>query len=219
MTKREQARSIYLQSGCTLQLIAEKIGVSASTVRSWKRRDKWDAQKRKRGAQPGNKNALYARREGNQNAVTTGEYARISFSDLSDDEHALLAAIPTSTDDLMRCDLALLCVREKRMLARIAQLQRSVDMYSNITSTHTTRTRSGTTDTTATTVAPAIDRIRDIEEALTRVQREKQRIITALNELEIKRKQLELEEERIAFTTGKLDSDAMPTIINVRPCK
>lgn len=243
-TNRERARIIYLRSGCkkSLQLIAKEIGVSYDTVKSWKRRDKWDDDPKatpkganapapapegapKKGAPKGNKNAVYANRMGNQNAVTTGEYARLLFSDLSEDERALLASIPDCTTDLMRHDLALLCVREKRMLERIASIQRSADnetglIYSEITSHHSTHVRNGntdTTDTTDTTVAPAIDRIRDIEEALTRVRREKQRIITALNELEIKRKQLELEEERIAFTTGKLDSDAMPTIINVRP--
>ena len=227
---RERAKIIYLRSGRkkSLQQIANEIGASYDTVKSWKRRDKWDeapdsaqgakkgapapktapktapetapetapGQKRKRGGQPGNRNAVFSRGggpPGNQKAVTTGEYASILFSDMTDEERALISSIPECTVDLMRNDLALLCVREKRMLARIASLQSSAEngmIYSAITNRHSTNTRSGAqtdTETTDTTVAPAIDRIGDIEEALTRLRREKQRIINALNDYEEKR--------------------------------
>lgn len=225
-SQREKAKLMYLRSGCkkTLQLIAKEIGASYDTVKSWKRRDRWDedpkatpkgapapgnapknapdgapAQKRSRGGQPGNKNAVYGSGgrppEGNQNAFTTGEYARILFTDLTDEERALLAAMPDNTVDLMKNDLALLCVREKRMLRRIQELQESAQngmVYSEITNRNTTQTRgangnSETTESTYTTIAPAIDRIGDIEEGLTRLRREKQRIINALNEYEEKR--------------------------------
>jgi uncharacterized protein YjcR len=244
-TNRERARLIYLRSGCkkSLPTIAKEIGVSYDTVKSWKRRDKWDedpravspgasapapapkdapenapAPKRKRGGQPGNRNAVGnsgGGPPGNQNAVTTGEYARLLFSDLTEDERALLASIPECTIDLMRHDLALLCVREKRMLGRIARLQASADeetglIYSEITSHHSTHVKNGntdTTDTTDTTVAPAIDRISDIEEALTRVRREKQRIIAAINEYEIKQATLSMEKERHERQYGSSDED------------
>lgn len=244
-TNRERARLIYLRSGCkkSLPTIAKEIGVSYDTVKSWKRRDKWDedpravspgasapapapedapenapAPKRKRGGQPGNRNAVGnsgGGPPGNQNAVTTGEYARLLFSDLTEDERALLASIPECTIDLMRHDLALLCVREKRMLGRISRLQASADeetrlIYSEITSHHSTHVKNGntdTTDTTDTTVAPAIDRISDIEEALTRVRREKQRIIAAINDYEIKHSQLSMEKERHERQYGAGDED------------
>ena len=201
---RERARIIYLRSGCkkSLQQISREIGVSYDTVKSWKRRDKWDEspkavqgakkgadapenapgsapknapesapeKKRKRGGQPGNKNALFNSSGGpigNQKAVTTGEYASILFSDMTDEERALISSIPECTVDLMRNDLALLCVREKRMLARIASLQSSSEngmIYSEITNHNSTNTKQGAqsiTETTDTTIAPAIDRIGD----------------------------------------------------------
>ena len=232
-TNRERARIIYLRSGCkkSLQLIAKEIGVSYDTVKSWKRRDKWDDDPKatpkganapapapegapKKGAPKGNKNAVYANRMGNQNAVTTGEYARLLFSDLSEDERALLASIPECTIDLMRHDLALLCVREKRMLSRIAHLQSSAEngmIYSEITNTNSYNTKSGSqssTETVNTTIAPAIDRIGDIEEALTRIRREKQRIITAINEYEIKQAQLSMAKERHDREYGSSDDDS-----------
>ena len=232
-TNRERAKIIYLRSGCkkSLQLIAEEIGVAYDTVKSWKRRDKWDDDPKatpkganapapapkgapKKGAPKGNKNAVYANRIGNQNAVTTGEYARLLFSDLSEDERALLASIPECTVDLMCHDLALLCVREKRMLGRIAALQDSAEngmIYSQITNTHSTNTRSGatnSTETTNTTIAPAIDRIAVIEDALTRIRREKQRIISAINEYEIRQSQLGMEKERHERQYGAGDEDS-----------
>lgn len=244
-TNRERAKLIYLRSGCkkSLQLIAKEIGVSYDTVKSWKRRDKWNedpkaaphganapapapegapenapAPKRKIGGQPGNRNAVSnsgGGPPGNQKAVTTGEYARLLFSDMTEDERALLASIPECTVDLMRHDLALLCVREKRMLGRIARLQASADVqtgliYSEITSHHSTHVKQGntdTTDTTDTTVSPAIDRIGDIEEALTRIRREKQRIITAINDYEIRQSQLNMEKERHERQYGAGDED------------
>ena len=242
-TNRERARLIYLRSGCkkSLPTIAKEIGVSYDTVKSWKRRDKWDedpkavshgahapapapedapknapAPKRKRGGQPGNRNAVGnsgGGPPGNQNAVTTGEYARLLMSDLSDDERALIASIPECTIDLMRHDLALLCVREKRMLGRIARLQESAEndmIYSEITNHHSDHVKNGntdTTDTTDTTIAPVIDRIGDIEESLTRVRREKQRIIAAINDYEIKHSKLSMEKERHERQYGAGDED------------
>ena len=117
--------------------------------------------KRTRGGQPGNRNAVGNRGgapPGNQNAVTTEEYTHLLFSDLTAEEQALIAAVPQDTNTLMRHDLSLLCVRERRMLARIAALQRMKQ----------------------TTIV--LDKIGNIEEGLTRVRREKQRIIAAIND-------------------------------------
>jgi len=242
-TNRDRARIIYLRSGCkkSLQQIAKEIGTSYDTVKSWKRRDKWDDDpkatpkganapapapenapenapkpKRKKGGQPGNKNAVHNRGGpplGSQNALTTGEYARLLMSDLTDEERALLSSIPECTVDLMRHDLGLLCIREKRMLERIARLQASAEndmIFSEITNHHSTHVRNGnteTTETTDTTIAPVIDRIGDIEESLTRVRREKQRVLSAINDYELKQAQLTMEMERHERQYGQSDED------------
>lgn len=250
---RERAKLMYLRSGCkkSLQIISKEIGVSLNTVKSWKRRDKWDDDpkaipkgatatasatatatedapadapkpKRKKGGQKGNKNAVHNRGGapiGNRNAVTTGEYARLLFSDLSEEERALLMSVPECTVDLMRHDLALLCVREKRMLARIRALEASAEngmTYSEITRHHTEHVKQGntdTTDTTDTTIAPVIDRIYDIDEALTRVRREKQRIINAINDYEIKQGMFNMEKDRHERQYGTGEDSGGVTII------
>ena len=188
---RERARQMYLRSGKkkSLPMIAEELNIPLATVKTWKRRDGWDTDSdsktdskriqkkvnpdskvnpkvnprkpKKKGGQQGNQNGIEnsgGAPQGNQNAVTTGEYARLLFSDLLPEEQALMAAVPPDSTDIMRQDLGLLCVRERRMLGRIAALQAG-------------------TQTNA-----ALDKIQNIEEGLTRLRREKQRIINALHE-------------------------------------
>lgn len=184
---RERARLMYLRSGKkkSLPMIAEELNIPLATVKTWKRRDGWDTDSdsktdskkiqkkvnpdskvnpkkpKKKGAPKGNKNSVLnegGAPPGNQNAVTTGEYARLLFSDLTEDEQALMAAMPEDTNQVMRSDLKLLCVREKRMLGRISMLQ--AGQLTNA----------------------VLDKIQNIEEGLTRLRREKQRIINALHE-------------------------------------
>lgn len=84
--KRDQAYEMWQQSKGMIALtaISEKIGVPVGTIRAWKNRDNWNAtlqnsecnvtdkkvqRCKKRGGQPGNKNATGSHGEGNQNAV------------------------------------------------------------------------------------------------------------------------------------------------------
>ncbi|ANY71104.1 hypothetical protein BBD42_30925 [Paenibacillus sp. BIHB 4019] len=76
---------LWIKSGRERKLtdIAEELGISASLVRKWKFSDKWDEipVKRKRGGQPGNKNAVGnsggpGGPEGNDYALKHGYYAK-----------------------------------------------------------------------------------------------------------------------------------------------
>lgn len=82
---QEQAKKLWLKSGKTKPLvaIADEIGVSAGMIRKWKHVYNWDAEpiKRRRGAPPGNQNAVGNRGgpgapEGNDYAVTHGLFRR-----------------------------------------------------------------------------------------------------------------------------------------------
>lgn len=103
---RDKAYDMWVASGCKAKIkdIAATLGVPDSQVRKWKSEDKWDKKKkeqsqkersdkplRKKGAQPGNKNAVGnsggAAPMGNQNAMKHGGYARLLNEDVfSDDE-------------------------------------------------------------------------------------------------------------------------------------
>ena len=89
---RDKAFEIYSENNGNIELveIAERLGVSAGTVRGWKSRDKWDPKikgtfqkkntersKNPRGAPKGSKNALgHGAPKGNTNALKHGLFAK-----------------------------------------------------------------------------------------------------------------------------------------------
>lgn len=161
---RIKAEQIWLESGGVMKLkdIAAQLGVSDTQVRKWKSQDDWEAklngnvtdlngnvtekgkgnvtqrERKKRGAQPGNQNALnncggapkgnqYARgkgegKRGNKNALKTGEYETILFEDMSEEEQQYFTSI--STDPIVQIDLRIrkLTIREERMERHLHRL-------------------------------------------------------------------------------------------------
>lgn len=89
---RDKAFEIYSENNGNIELIeiAERLGVSAGTVRGWKSKDKWEPKikgtfqkknkersKKPRGAPKGSKNALgHGAPKGNSNAVKHGLFAK-----------------------------------------------------------------------------------------------------------------------------------------------
>ena len=134
--KAAQAKEMFL-AGKKLIEIAETLGIPEGTVRCWKNRYGWGnaaLQKekcnvaRKRGGQPGNKNAVGhggTGPPGNKNAVTTGEFETLLFDCLDLDERRLADAVPADKEQLLLQEIRLLTVREHRMLKRIDDLQKS----------------------------------------------------------------------------------------------
>lgn len=89
---RDKAFEIYSENNGNIELIeiAERLGVSAGTVRGWKSKDKWESKikgtlqkkntersKKPRGAPKGSKNALgHGAPKGNNNALKHGLFAK-----------------------------------------------------------------------------------------------------------------------------------------------
>ena len=108
----EEARRLF-DSGMKLIEISEKLGVPEGTVRSWKNRYKWNnatLQKKKRnvakkkGGQPGNKNAKGhggTGPPGNKNAVKTGEFESLFFDTLDSDEQKLIQTVQPDKEQLL----------------------------------------------------------------------------------------------------------------------
>ena len=85
----EKAKAMYLK-GVKLVEIASQLNLPEGTVRRWKCTHKWDSERsdkkserseRKKGGQPGNKNATGP--PGNKNAVKTGEFETLFFNTLN----------------------------------------------------------------------------------------------------------------------------------------
>ena len=203
----EQAKELYL-AGEKLIEIAKLLELPEGTVRRWKCTHKWDKAesersdkkidkksersdkkvKRKRGAQPGNKKA-----------VTTGEFETLLFDCMDEDEKRLIANIPEDKQRLMLQEIGLSSVRERRMLKRIEAVKQSIGYMDDRT------LDDGTTLVSIEDGEQGVKKkyggklgqIQAIEEALTRVQAQKQRAIESLHKFGFNDAQIRLETKRI----------------------
>ena len=133
--ERDKAREIWLESGgkMTAKQVAEAVGgVKPEQVRKWKSLDSWaaalEAQKppRKRGGQPGNKNAAGAGPPtGNRNAETHGAYSAVRMEDLTPEQRAYIEKITLDTKTNMLAELQLLIAKEFDLQNKIAELEKA----------------------------------------------------------------------------------------------
>lgn len=130
--ERNKAREIWLESAgnLTAKEVAEKTGVKPEQVRKWKSMDKWQATleeqvpKRKRGGQPGNRNATGAGAPfGNSNAESHGAYSAVHLADLSPDKRAYIESITLDTASNMLRELQLLMAKEEDLKGKIRALE------------------------------------------------------------------------------------------------
>ena len=215
----EQARELFLE-GKKLIEISELLQIPEGTIRSWKNRYKWDCNvanskrnvAKRKGGQPGNKNALGAGApEQNKNAVTTGEFETLLFDCLDPEERQLAKAVPEDKMQLLLQEIQLLTVRERRMLKRIELLRESADeigtvVYGDSGMTVVSR-KIGIEKGKKTDLLEyqgKLGQIQSVEDALTRVQARKQRAIEALHKFGYDDARLELETMKIELTALKL---------------
>ena len=182
---------IDYQSGMKYKEIAEKYGVTINTVKSWKTRYKWSKDNEKgvqtkskevckqRGGQPGNQNAAgHGAPVGNKNAVKTGEFEALFFDVLEEDERQLISMVQLDKEQLLLQEIQLLTVRERRMLKRIEELKHDKE---------------------------GAERLPSIEDALTRVQSNRQKAIDSLHRYGYDDARLELEIMKVELETLKRD--------------
>jgi len=132
---RDTAKQHWLASFGTIttKQLAAEAGVSESRVRKWKSEDGWKEalakQQRKRGGQPGNKNAVGGGAPfGNRNAETHGAYSKVHLADLLPEQRAYIESITLDSAENMLRELQLLIAKEDDLKKRIKQLENeSVD--------------------------------------------------------------------------------------------
>jgi len=114
----------------TARQVADSVGVKPEQVRKWKSMDGWqaalEAQKppRKRGGQPGNKNAAGAGAPlGNRNAETHGAYTTVRLNDLQPEQRAYIESLTLDTERNMLAELQLLIAKETDLQNKIAALE------------------------------------------------------------------------------------------------
>lgn len=226
----DEARKLF-ESGLKLIEISEKLGVPEGTVRSWKNRYRWNnatLQKkkrnvaRKRGGQPGNKNAEGhggTGPPGNKNAVKTGEFEDLFFDSLDPEEKELIQAVQPDKEQLLLQEIQLLTVRERRMLKRIESLkllertsaleENEEELSKAPAGMSVTKYKSGVEKGKPTILKEyegILGQIQSIEDALTRVQARRQRAIETLHKFGYDDAKLELASMQLEFAMLQQDN-------------
>lgn len=131
--ERDKARKLWLDSDGQMspKEVAEAVGVKPEQVRKWKSVDRWQAAleeqqpKRKRGGQPGNKNAAGAGAPlGNKNAETHGAYSAVRLCDLPDEQRQYIESITLDTETNMLAELQLLIAKEADLQNKISAIEK-----------------------------------------------------------------------------------------------
>lgn len=229
---RDRALEIYREHDgkITNREIAAILGEDEKVVAVWKGRDKWQnvvqqskksCTTKKRGGQPGNKNAVGhggTGPPGNKNAVTTGEFETLLFDCLDPAERSLADAVPADKEQLLLQEIRLLTVREYRMLRRIEDLRKTENYYDSgeLADGMTMVSRKSGIEkgheTDLKEFRGKLGQIQAIEDALTRVQARKQRAIETLHKFGFDDARLETELAKIRQDRGD-DNDGV-VIIN-----
>lgn len=214
----EEAHSMFMQKMPMVE-IARKLEIPEGTVRRWKHTYKWDNERsgkrserseNAQGAPPGNKNAIGNKGgsapKGNKNAVKTGEFEKIFFNTLAEEEKQLINILPTDKETLLLQEIKLLTIRERRMLERIEEL-RKFDFT-------VVKRREGTEKDKYTDLGEhqaTLGQIQSIEDALTRVQARKQKAIDSLHKFGYDDAHLDLEVMKVELAIMKQDSSEEDT--------
>ena len=181
---------------------------------------------KKMGPPKGNRNAVYGGApKGNQNRLSTGEHVRIAYDTLTDAEkvvfHQAVHAVEVGDyTGQTSTNLAILIVREQRMLRMVEELRRRSErgmiIDESVSGTNTAGTGQNALRSShqSATVKPVEDRILKIEEALTRVQQTKQKILDSLRDFALRDDQMDMERGRYEREFGAPDgSDEGLTIV------
>lgn len=235
---RARAFEIYKDKNGKIDLIeiASQLNISAGTVRGWKSKDNWDGtlngtlqkknterSKKKKGGQPGNRNAEGhggTGPPGNKNAVKTGEFETLFFDALEPEEMHLIGRVQLDKEKLLLEEIQLLTVRERRMLKRIEGLKSVDDMPEGEETDGSppgmtiTKYSSGYDKGKLTDLKEyegILGQIQAIEDSLTRVQARRQRAIEALHKFGYDDARLELESVKFELELMKQDGQGDET--------
>ncbi|MGL5712275.1 MAG: phage terminase small subunit [Paraclostridium sp.] len=160
-------------------------------------------------ARPGNKNALGNKGGsggpvGNKKALATGEFESIFFDTLEDEELELIDKTPFEKMELLKQEIQLLTVRERRMLQRIADLKNKKEVTLD-SETHGTQ---GDGEISVSNYESTLNVIQRIEDALTRVQDKKQRAIDSLHKYEMDEKKYEIDKQKLDTILEKNNNES-----------
>ncbi len=141
--------------------------------------------------------------QGNKNAVTTGEYETIWMDALEEEERVLFHAVDTDVLKQLDEEIRLITIRERRMLQRIERLRAAGDF--TVTRVMTGEEKGKKTNLQE--VEGTLGQIQAIEEALTRVQEKKARLLDLKHRIQSVQDSGEKDPIRIIIDYGDSDGD------------
>lgn len=137
----------------------------------------------------------------NKNGLVTGERESIIFDYLDDEEKDLLKEIDLNKLNQIDNDIKLIDIRLRRMMGRIAKLQQE-----DMTTVKTTLKKDEFGEEFEEVKQDTLSQIQNIEEAITRVQSQKLRLIKVKHELEMDLGiNLEVKEAELKEIKAKID--------------
>ena len=126
--ERDKSKDRFLESNGALsnKELALKAGVSEARIRKWKAEDKWkealEKKPRRRGAQPGNKNAIGGGApSGNINALTHGAFKTITLTDLTPEQIEIIDNLGLDPQTNLLNELKSLMAKKMYLEARISE--------------------------------------------------------------------------------------------------
>ncbi|MDU4696407.1 MAG: phage terminase small subunit [Paenibacillus sp.] len=238
---RDQAYLMWEKSDRRMLLveIARKLNLAPSLIRKWKHEDAWEARpRRKRGGQPGNKNAVGNKGggapPGNKNGWKNGMYESMWMSQIAIEHKLKLMKTETNPRQILVNEIFLLEYREFKLMGYIKQIEEGWDASS--VSSKMERFKKTVEDMgdtpafvdgflqvelkvdyemieteTITKTPQKLERLLAIENALSTVQGRKLRCIALLDQFdrnELTDEELRLKVERMQLEVNKLRAEA-----------
>ncbi len=233
--KKAEAEKLF-NKGMKLVDIAKKLGIPEGTIRSWKNRGKWGGedlkknrrnvakddfesnatlQKKRRGGQPGNRNAEGSKGGSapsrNKNAEKHGAYSKVYWDALDDEELDMIDSMADAEEEHLIMQLQMFSIRERRLMRNIKKYREletenhglSVKMVSKTKKVEDLTDIDGesigagkykkVTETSVTNTEAVMNSIMALESELTKVQRAKTKAIEALAKIRMENAKIEQE--------------------------
>jgi len=193
--KKDEAERLYKDGERPVD-IAKKLNIPQGTIRRWKSEYNWggtdNKTKRTQSEHSDEKTSVRKRggQPGNTNNFKHGIYQPIYYDTLTEDEKELISTISDNTESMLKEEINLLSLRERRLMSKINYYNRQWDVNADSMVTvkaHNSIAKNDMNDSTVKRLdsekTDAIFVIEKIEAELTRVQKQKTKCIEILAQM------------------------------------
>ena len=201
------------KKGFTYKQLAQKYKITYNQVTYLIKKQKWTRNSNLSLTHLENKNAVGNRggkgaKKNNKNAVTTGEYEKIFYDILTDEEKDLFEKIEIENKKIcVEQEYKMLTVREYRILKRIKSFQdKEKDMNIERIVKRQYNSKLSSETETVTEAISVINPLQKLEDALTRIQEAKRKCLETLHKIENDDRKLELDLIRLEMEASKEDN-------------